>query len=77
MILYDDNILFTIFMILRIIRAVIRIMEVFECLRTPFEIFLRTIPSLQKLFFPFLIIALFYSLTGIALYSGSGHFLCQ
>jgi len=64
-------------MTIRIIRAVIRIMEVFESVRNPFEVFVSTIPSLQRLFFPFVIITLFYAITGMALYSGSTYFLCQ
>lgn len=77
MVQYDDNVLFTLFMIVRVVRAVIRVMEVFHCVRTPFEIFVRTVPSLQKLFFPLVIISLFYALTGMALYSGSSHYLCR
>lgn len=77
MIEYDSNPVFTIILILRIARAILRVMEVFQCLRTPFEIFVRTVPSLQKLFFPFLIITLFYSLAGMVLYSQSVYQLCQ
>ena len=76
MVHYDTNAIFQLLMILRIVRAVVRVMEVFDSLRTPFEVFVRTIPSLQRLFFPYVIIALFYSLTGMALYSGSTHWLC-
>lgn len=64
-------------MMFRILRAMIRVMEVFQCLRIPFEVFLGTVPSLQKLFFPFIIITLFYALTGMALYGGSSYYLCQ
>jgi hypothetical protein len=36
MVYYDGNALFQLFMIVRIVRAVIRIMEVFESVRNPF-----------------------------------------
>lgn len=77
MVQYDSNSMFQLFMIVRIVRAIIRIMEVFESVRNPFEVFVSTIPSLQRLFFPFVIITLFYALTGMALYSGSTNSLCR
>lgn len=63
-------------MMVRIVRAVIRILEVFPFLRTPFEIFMNTIPSLQKLFFPLIILMLFYAIAGMALFSGASKYRC-
>lgn len=72
----DSNAVFRFFMMVRIVRAVIRILEVFTFLRTPFEIFMNTIPSLQKLFFPLIILMLFYAISGMALFSGASKYRC-
>lgn len=63
-------------MILRIVRAIVRILEVFSFLRTPFEIFMNTIPSLKKLFFPLIILMLFYATAGMALFAGANKYRC-
>ena len=63
-------------MIIRIVRAIARILEVFSFIRTPFEIFINTIPSLRKLFFPLIVLMLFYATIGIALFSGANKYRC-
>lgn len=72
----DSNSFFRVFMMIRVIRAIVRILEVFPFLRTPFEIFINTIPSLQKLFFPLIILMLFYAIAGVALFSGASKYRC-
>jgi Ion transport protein len=72
----DSSSIFRIFMMVRVIRAIIRILEVFPLLRNPFEIFINTIPSLQKLFFPLIILMLFYAIAGMALFSGASKYRC-
>lgn len=66
----DDKILFEILHILRIIRG-IRIIEVFENLKNLFEVFLGTVPSLNKIFFPLLVFMSFYAITGQHLFLGA------
>lgn len=77
MISQDDNWVYRLLVMVRIIRAVCRLMEVFPFLRSPFEVFCHTIPSLQKLFFPLVIIMLFYAIVGMALFAGADHMRCQ
>lgn len=72
----DSSWAFRAFMLVRIVRAILRILEVFSFLRTPFEIFMNTIPSLQKLFFPLIILMLFYACIGMALFSGANKYRC-
>jgi hypothetical protein len=37
---------------------------------------MKTIPSLKKLFFPLIILMLFYAIIGMALFSGSNKYRC-
>lgn len=57
-------------MILRILK-VLRIIEVFEAIRNPFEVFIATLPALSKIFFPLLIFMSFYAIIGTVLFNGA------
>jgi hypothetical protein len=61
---------------IRIIRA-IRIVEVFDSLKSLFEVFLGTVPSLSKIFFPLLVFMSFYAITGQHLFLGSNEYKCR
>ena len=72
----DQKVLFEIIHIVRILRG-IRIIEVFESLKDLFEVFLGTVPSLSKIFFPLLVFMSFYAITGQHLFLGSNEYKCR
>jgi hypothetical protein len=69
--------------ILRILLGV-RIVEMFQAIKGPFEVralipqsFITTIPELGKIFFPYLIFVLMYSVLGLILFMGANESRCR
>ena len=68
--------MFQIITVVKILLAM-RVIEMFEFIRNPFEDFITTIPDLGKIFFPLLIFILFYSVLGLILFSGATEYKCR
>ena len=73
---YDDDPPFRIITVFKILLA-LRIIELFELLRNPFEDFITTIPDLGKVYFPLLIFMTFYAILGLILFSGATEYKCR
>ena len=73
---YDDAPPFRIITVFKILLA-LRIIELFELLRNPFEDFITTIPDLGKVYFPLLIFMTFYAILGLILFSGATEYKCR
>lgn len=73
---HDENNLFQALTIVKILLA-LRVIELFELIRNPFEDFITTIPDLGKIFFPLLIFIGFYSILGLILFNGATEHKCR